>query len=373
MKYWVFDLDGTLVDSLSAHFGVFRNVFGHFGLNFTEENEREVLSVSAKTLPHYFESKLGLARAPLALSLFEDLTERSLSRVRAFDGIEDLLRLLKVNGAILSIWTARDLRATQKILHHSGLKNYFSICVSGSCTQQSKPHPEGLVRISEYFSSDRDSMIMIGDFDSDMLGAKSFGIKSVRASWQDAVPFKKCEMAHQQFTQVQEFKNWCLGLYVGKVNFTSETIRCARKEEALFLTELAARSKAHWPYDQEYLFEAARVTQVRAEDLENGVFRVAEMSKKVVGFYGLAIVKKEKMLDHLWIEPEFIGKGLGRALFLDAVNETKKLAWSSFTIAADPYAEGFYLKQGAVRIGERESKVRPGFFLPLLKFSIIEE
>ncbi len=147
-------------------------------------------------------------------------------------------------------------------------------------------------------------------------------------------------------------------------------IRPAREIEAQALTDIAARSKAYWPYDKDYLELARQVTLVTPEDIRDWPFIVAELKGRIVGFAGVCKVRGEDMLDHLWIEPEFIGGGIGRVLFSHACEAARALGWKSFTIAADPYAEKFYLKKGACRIGQRESKVRPGFFLPLLEFHL---
>jgi hypothetical protein len=55
---------------------------------------------------------------------------------------------------------------------------------------------------------------------------------------------------------------------------------------------------------------------------------------------------------------------------MEGVASAKEIGWTRFTIASDPYAVGFYLKMGARRIGERESKIKKGFSLPLLEFSL---
>jgi len=147
-------------------------------------------------------------------------------------------------------------------------------------------------------------------------------------------------------------------------------IRDALATEAKYLSDLSARSKAYWPYDKEYLTQAAQVTHVTENDILSWHFRVAVYDGKILGFSGMAPVKNEYMLDHLWIEPEYIDKGIGQVLFEDAVLSAKRMGWTRFTIASDPYAEKFYLKQGAKRIGERESKIKPGFFLPLLEVNV---
>ncbi len=207
-KYWVFDLDGTLVDSLTNHFQILEKVFTQFGARFTDENQQEVLRLTAQTLPQYLQLKLGLEAASPALELYHRLNEEAFREIEPFIGIEDLLRALKAHGAELAVWTARDLVATQKILAHTGLQSYFSIWVSASCTSQGKPNPEGLQKIADHFKSERDSMVMVGDFDSDMLGAKAFGIKAIRVIWHEAVSFKKCDIANWQFSKVSDLSEW---------------------------------------------------------------------------------------------------------------------------------------------------------------------
>ncbi|MBX3033568.1 MAG: GNAT family N-acetyltransferase [Bdellovibrionaceae bacterium] len=147
-------------------------------------------------------------------------------------------------------------------------------------------------------------------------------------------------------------------------------VRYAKESEATELSDLASRSKAYWPYDQSYLDLCRSVTHVTPEDIGKWPFLVSELQDEICGFAAISIVQGVNMLDHLWIEPKFIGKGVGRLLFNRSVEEAARIGWKSFEIAADPYAEKFYLKMGAVRIGEKESKIKPGFFLPLLKFRL---
>ncbi len=153
--------------------------------------------------------------------MFKNLNNEAFREIKAFTGIENLLQLLKSNDRQLAVWTARDLEATEKILNHTGLSNYFSICISSSCTTDCKPHPEGLKRIADHFGSERESMVMVGDFDSDMLGAQAFGIKAIRVIWHEVVPDKKCEIASWQFNQVSDFNTWVQSEVITKpsVNF----------------------------------------------------------------------------------------------------------------------------------------------------------
>ncbi len=57
-------------------------------------------------------------------------------------------------------------------------------------------------------------------------------------------------------------------------------------------------------------------------------------------------------LEHLWLLPEKMGLGLGRALFEHAARRAASLGAEILRIEADPNAEGFYLRMGAARVGE---------------------
>lgn len=127
-------------------------------------------------------------------------------------------------------------------------------------------------------------------------------------------------------------------------------LRAARPDEADLLTRIAARSKAYWPYDAEYLNLCNQVTRISAEEIRDWPFVVAEINESVVGFYGLMVVDGEFMLDHLWIEPAMIGRKIGRLLFEDALIKARSMGWLKFLIAADPYAEAVYRKMGARKI-----------------------
>jgi GNAT superfamily N-acetyltransferase len=148
-------------------------------------------------------------------------------------------------------------------------------------------------------------------------------------------------------------------------------LRPAFETESPYLSDLASRSKSHWPYDEDYLSQVRGMTHITAEYIRGWPVVVASEGDEILGFAAVRELKGENMLDQLWIEPKFIGKGFGRLLFFEAVKKAKALGWTKFTIASDPYAEAFYIKMGAIRTGERESKIKKGFFLPLLEYKIL--
>lgn len=146
------------------------------------------------------------------------------------------------------------------------------------------------------------------------------------------------------------------------------SIRRASPREAQLLSDLALRSKAHWGYDADFL-EACRAELTLSPDYitASPVF-VLEEEESVVGFYGLLERGDEVELLYLFVEPLAVKRGYGRELWNHAVETAAKLGRDRISIESDPYAEAFYRKMGARRIGVIPSTLRPGRVLPLLHF-----
>jgi GNAT superfamily N-acetyltransferase len=70
-------------------------------------------------------------------------------------------------------------------------------------------------------------------------------------------------------------------------------------------------------------------------------------------------------LDALFIEPEYIGKGIGRMLIEHAKEQAERLGVVKIVIQGDPNAEPFYIAIGALPCGTRESGSISGRQLPL--------
>jgi GNAT superfamily N-acetyltransferase len=72
----------------------------------------------------------------------------------------------------------------------------------------------------------------------------------------------------------------------------------------------------------------------------------------------------------LFIEPDDIGKGYGQRLWDYAVSVARDLGFQRIVLVSDPYAEPFYARQGAVRIGEKTSAIREGRVLPVMEYQL---
>ena len=153
---------------------------------------------------------------------------------------------------------------------------------------------------------------------------------------------------------------------------SDDGIRPALPDEAPLLSDLALRSKGHWGYGVEFLEACRAELTISPQDIAARPVFVLEKESRILGFYTLSALDYEAELAHLFIEPQAIGRGYGRLLWLHAVKTAEHLACKAITIQSDPFAEKFYQAMGARRVGEAASTVRPDRRLPVLRFSLRE-
>ncbi len=152
-------------------------------------------------------------------------------------------------------------------------------------------------------------------------------------------------------------------------------LRDARAAEAGRLTVLAMRSKAYWGYPADFMEACRAELAVSADEISGGDRRhvVAELDARVVGFYALAASPEMTFeLDALFVDPDWIGMGIGRTLIRHALTAVAEAGGCAMMVQGDPNAEPFYRAVGGVPSGTRESGSIPGRFLPLFRFPVVE-
>jgi GNAT superfamily N-acetyltransferase len=117
-------------------------------------------------------------------------------------------------------------------------------------------------------------------------------------------------------------------------------IRPAAASEAAQLTALVMRSKAYWGYTAEFLRQAAPELTVSEQDIAEGKVSVAERDERPVGISVLDLAEPPE-LAALFVEPDVIGTGVGRALLAHELERARAAGVDSVLIESDPNAEPF--------------------------------
>lgn len=148
-------------------------------------------------------------------------------------------------------------------------------------------------------------------------------------------------------------------------------IRRAMPGEADLLSELAMRSKAHWGYSEKFMDACRRELRYEAPHITANPVFVIEADSRVAGFYSTRPLSPSSVeLDGLFVEPEFIGTGLGRQLVAHARQIAIAAGATTMVIQGDPNASSFYLAMGAAPAGQCESRSVPGRLLPVFQIDL---
>ncbi len=130
-------------------------------------------------------------------------------------------------------------------------------------------------------------------------------------------------------------------------------IREALPADVGVLTEVAHAAKRHWGYPEAWIALWRPGLTVSAAELAGSEVFVGECSGRIAGFCALGRRNEGWELKHLWVRPECMGRGFGRALFRQAVERLGQLApGAALEVESDPNAETFYLHMGCQRVGE---------------------
>lgn len=142
----------------------------------------------------------------------------------------------------------------------------------------------------------------------------------------------------------------------------------ASTADAVALTNIAFAAKRHWQYPERWIRRWRQDLTITPEYIGRNPTFVAMIGGEIAGLCAVQIEAGEALLDHLWVMPSFMRRGVGRALFRHAEDVARERGASRMRIVGDPHAEPFYSHMGTTVYG-REPATMDGEerFLPLLE------
>lgn len=136
------------------------------------------------------------------------------------------------------------------------------------------------------------------------------------------------------------------------------TIDEALAKDAIILTDIAFKAKHTWNYPEKYFKIWKNELTITKKYIETNTVYIAKQDSTPIGFYSLAynrdtfysgevLVEKGHWLEHIFVLPEYHKKRIGTALLTHAHTICKNQKINTLFVFADPFAKGFYEKQGA--------------------------
>ena len=129
--------------------------------------------------------------------------------------------------------------------------------------------------------------------------------------------------------------------------------------DAQALTAIAHAAKRFWGYPEAWIRSWAHDLTLDEAYIQAHVVYAIQDHDHWLGFYSLVPLEIEDRweLDHMWVVPTAMGRGLGRALFDHAVGQARQVGARRLQILSDPHAEAFYRRMGARTVGRRDASI----------------
>ena len=180
----LFDLDGTLVDSIELIINSARHAFiGFGGTAPTDDDWRATIGRPLQTvLREYAQHDEAEAQR-----LFERYREYQLAHhdrlVRAYDGVVSTLRAFAAAGHPMAIVTSKSDWLAVKGLELVGVADLFPVVVGCDTCVNHKPHPEPVERALALLGVDAASAIFVGDSPHDVESGRAAAVYTVGVTW----------------------------------------------------------------------------------------------------------------------------------------------------------------------------------------------
>lgn len=184
----IFDLDGTLLNTLGALTYTTNLVMEYFGLRRIDEAhirqfvgdgykllmERSLRFAGDETLEHYEES----------LTVYTDyFAQYCMYQVKPYDGIPELLESMKARGLQIAVLSNKPHARTVENIETIFGRGYFDRIYGEQPGVPKKPDPAGVNRILREWKIEPDECLYLGDTNTDMQTGLGAGLITVGAAW----------------------------------------------------------------------------------------------------------------------------------------------------------------------------------------------
>lgn len=142
----IFDLDGTLVDSMPLHYEAWKEVCAMRGFDFSEEEFYSLAGVPSNTIFEIINERHGTDFDPGPMSqLKEDTYMKKIDRIKPVQAVLEVVK--QHHGRLpMAVGTGSPRAHSLQTLKASGYSKYFEVMVAGDDVSKGKPDPETFLR-----------------------------------------------------------------------------------------------------------------------------------------------------------------------------------------------------------------------------------
>jgi len=186
INVFLFDLDGTILDSKSAIVKVFFRLSKKYGSKtFTLEEIDSQFGNSFKSVMASFDPE---QKDQIQNEYYQLMIEEEQKNAKLFPAIKENIMYLKERGSKIGLVTNKEKLIVLKSLRRFQLFELFNAIVTINDVQNPKPHQEPVERALEILGASKGEALMIGDSVFDVSAAHNTGIPCAVIDWYNRYP-----------------------------------------------------------------------------------------------------------------------------------------------------------------------------------------
>ncbi len=177
----LFDLDGTLVNSLPLIKHTYFKVFKDMGINWGNDDVMKWIGRTLKDIAVHF---AGEEQAEQFIENYQRHYYCEHDKyITLFPGTSAMLDRLKRKGIKIGVVTSKGRPGTMKALEFTGIAKYMDVVVTAQDVIKHKPFPEPVLKALEILGAGRSGAFYIGDSGFDIEAGNAAGVRSLGVTW----------------------------------------------------------------------------------------------------------------------------------------------------------------------------------------------
>ena len=175
----IFDLDGSLVDSMWMWKEIDIEYLGRFGIPLPENLQSEIEGMSFSETAEFFKKRFQI---PDSIQKIKDdwnamAWDKYSHEVPLKEGVDVLLDYCKENDILLGIATSNSRELVENIASVHGLDDYFSCIMTGCDVAKGKPAPDIYLAVAKELGVEPERCLVFEDIIPGILAGKAAGMK----------------------------------------------------------------------------------------------------------------------------------------------------------------------------------------------------
>ena len=204
----IFDLDGTLVNSMWVWNAIDLEFLGKYGYFPDEEMQHSIEGMSFTETAVFFKEYYGLQETveEIGETWNEMAEEKYRTQVELKPGIRPFLALLKDRGIRVGIASSNSRRLIEEVLRARGIREYFSVIRTGCEVGKGKPEPDIYLSVAQELGVEPEKCLVFEDVPMGILAGKRAGMEvcAVEDDFSASQREKKHQMADYYIETYQE-------------------------------------------------------------------------------------------------------------------------------------------------------------------------